>query len=160
MIYFWETLQWPLTAISRLILTFFRPHVLAQNTNYNEVLVLFFVFIHFYWLQKYVYFILNISEVKNQSEFYTGLSPWSLPCKESFLSSVAFNCVYDARVACQSRRWLFYTPRSKYHVGFSGERMTIYRRYKKIESSSYLEIYRSDEANGNTNKISMQIPLF
>ena len=35
------------------------------------MLGLFFVFIHFYWLQKYVYFILNISEVKNQSELYT-----------------------------------------------------------------------------------------
>ena len=144
MIYFWETLQWPLTAISRLILTFFRPHVLAQNTNYNEVLVLFFVFIHFYWLQKYVYFILNISEVKNQTEFYTGLSPWRLPCKGSFLSSMAFNCVYGARVACQSRSWLFYTPRSKYHIGFSGERMTIYRRYKKIQRFSRIQYIFGD----------------
>ena len=107
--------------------------------------VYFLFFIHFYWLQKYVYFILNISEVKNQSEFYTGLSPWSLPCKESLLSSMAFNCVYDVGVACQSRSWFsFYTPRSKYHIGFSGERMTIYRRYKKIQRFSRIQYIFGD----------------
>ena len=52
-----------------------------------------------------MYFFSNISEVKNQSEFYTRLSPWSLPWEESFLSCMAFNYVYDARVACQARSW-------------------------------------------------------
>ena len=145
MIYFWETLQWPLTAISRLILTFFRPHVLAQNTNYNEVLVLFFVFIHFYWLQKYVYFILNISEVKNQSELYTGdFGHGAYPARRAFSLAwrlTAFTTLASlvSHVVC-----LFYTPRSKYHIGFSGERMTIYRRYKKIQRFSRIQYIFGD----------------
>ena len=105
-----------------------------------------------------MFFIFNISEIKNQSEFCTRLSLWSLPCEQSFLSCMAFNCVYDARVACQSRSWFsFYTPHSKYHIGFSGERMTIYRRYKKIQRFIRIHVHISryiatDEANGNTNK--------
>ena len=99
----------------------------------------YFLFL-FIFIQQYMYFILNISEVKNQSEFYTGLWPRSLPSEEGFLCCMAFNCVYDAGVACQSRSWFFfYTPRSKYHIGFSGERMTIYRRYKKIQRFSGIQ---------------------
>ena len=49
---------------------------------------------------------------------------------------------------------LFYIPRSKYHIGFSGERMTIYRRYKKIQRFIRIHVHISryiatDEANGN-----------
>ena len=43
------------------------------------------------------------------------------------------------RLSVTSRSWLFYTPRSKYHIGFSGERMTIYRRYKKIQRFSGIQ---------------------
>ena len=92
---------------------------------------------------------------------------------------MAFNRVYEVvGVTCQSRSWfvlysplkisyrLFgrkddnipqiqeYTPRSKYDIAFSGERMTIYRRYKSF-FRTHLHIYRyiaTDEANGNTNK--------
>ena len=34
---------------------------------------------------------------------------------------------------------LFYTPRSKCHIAFSGEGMTIYRRYKKIQRFSRIQ---------------------
>ena len=87
----------------------FASLLLAYNILFTYIPVLLLVIP--YWLQKYVYFILNISEVKNQSESYTRLSSWSLPCEQSFLSCMAFNCVYEARVAFQSRSsFVLYSP--------------------------------------------------
>lgn len=48
------------------------------------------------------------------------------------------------RLSVTSRSWLFYTPRSKYHIGFSGERMTVSRRYKKIQRFSRIQYIFGD----------------
>ena len=71
-----------------------------------------------------MYFILNISEIKNQSEFYTRLSLWNLPCEQSFLSCMPFNCVYEVvRVTCQSRSWfVLYSPLKISHITLFGRK--------------------------------------
>ena len=85
--------------------------------------------------------------------------------RASLLSCMAFNCVYEARVACQSRSsFVLYSPLKISPRLFRRKDDNIpadIRKYNVfLESSRYLEIYRSDEANGNTNKISVQITTF
>ena len=124
LISFKKSPKWPLIAILRLILTFLWATCFGAKYQLLRSASSIFCFYSFYWLQKYLYFILNISEIKNQSEFYTRLSLWSLPCEQSFLSCMPFNCVYEVvRVTCQSRSWfVLYFPLKISHITLFGRK--------------------------------------